>query len=127
MSHASTADKKPKVRERDVQKLILDYLKWHRIFHWRQNVGSMAGKYKGKDWFVRFGYRGMPDIFLMRLVANVWNVNHAVPQIIGIEVKAPNGEQSQMQREFQTEFEKAGGIYILARSLEDVTKRLHET
>ncbi len=120
---------KPPIRERDVQKLILDYLKLHRIFHWRQNVGSTAGKYKGKDWFVRFGYRGMPDIFVVRKYPFYagGGVSHEQVQIVGIEVKAPNGEQSQAQHQFQADFEAAGGIYILAHTLEDVIHRLGET
>ena len=39
---------------------------------------------------------------------------------IGIEVKAPKGKQSESQKAIQAEIEKAGGKYIVARSLDDV-------
>ena len=37
-----------------------------------------------------------------------------------IEVKAPNGKQSDDQKIFESSIRNAGGVYILARSLEDV-------
>jgi hypothetical protein len=117
----------PKILERDIQRQILDYLKLHRIFHWRQNVGSMAGKYKGKDWFVRFGYKGMPDIFVVQNgECGLYGCVHGYTRIFGIEVKGSKGEQSQAQREFEVEFTRAGGRYILAHSLEDFVKGLRQ-
>jgi len=41
-----------------------------------------------------------------------------------IEVKAPKGIQSELQRSFQLQVESHGHRYILARSLEDVTSLL---
>jgi len=38
----------------------------------------------------------------------------------GIEVKSLKGKQRDVQRAFQDAWERRGGIYILARSLEDV-------
>ena len=37
-----------------------------------------------------------------------------------IEVKTPNGKQSEKQKQFQADLESAGGRYILARCVEDV-------
>jgi len=42
----------------------------------------------------------------------------------GIEVKKPKEKQSDEQKEWQAKFENAGGIYILARSLDDVMEIL---
>ena len=41
-----------------------------------------------------------------------------------IEVKAQRGKQRQVQAAWQLAWERRGGIYILARSLEDVYKGL---
>ena len=41
-----------------------------------------------------------------------------------IEVKAPRGKQRDVQVAWQTAWEKRGGIYILARSLDDVYRAL---
>ena len=96
--------------EHEVQTTIIDWLKMKRIFFWRANNGAMSIAHKGKSRFIRFGKKGSPDIFVI-----------VGGKIFGIEVKAANGYQSQVQREFETEFTRAGGEYILAYSLEDVT------
>lgn len=61
--------------------------------------------------FYRFGALGSPEIICV-----------IKGQFVGIEVKAPKGKQSEYQKEFQRNLEKAGGRYILALSLEDVIK-----
>jgi hypothetical protein len=73
----------------------------------------MVGTYKGKRRFVKFGPKGGPDIFAV-IAGNIF----------GIEVKADNGFQSQVQKEFEVEFTRAGGVYLLCFSLEDVIRRL---
>jgi hypothetical protein len=40
--------------------------------------------------------------------------------IYGIEVKSPTGHMNENQQAFKEGFENAGGIYVLARSLDDV-------
>lgn len=101
------------LRERDIQKTILDYLALHRIFHWRANTGAFAAEHRGRSRFVRFGKKGQPDI--MVVFRGVF---------IAIEVKRPGEAQTEAQREFQVDLELAGGVYVLACSLEDVTKCL---
>jgi VRR-NUC domain len=97
------------VKESDIQRQILDYLRLKRIFHFRNNSGAFAGEYKGKQRFFRFGAAGSPDIICV-----------IAGQFVGIEVKAPKGRMSDHQKEFQEKLEAAGGKYILAYSLEDV-------
>jgi hypothetical protein len=98
-----------KATEHSTQSAILDYLTLVGVFHYRNNSGAMAGEYKGKKWFMRFGAVGSPDI-----VAVVDG------RYIGIEVKGTGGKQSEAQKQFQEKLEKAGGRYILAYSLEDI-------
>lgn len=45
-------------------------------------------------------------------------------RFLGIEVKAPGGQQSAPQILFERRCGRAGGIYILAKSVEDVEKAL---
>ena len=99
------------LREHEIQRQILDWLKLKHIMHWRSNTGAMAGSHKGKRWYVKFGPKGGPDIFAV-----------IKGQIFGIEVKAHDGFQSQVQKEFEVEFVKAGGVYLLCYSVEDVTQ-----
>ena len=107
------------IREHDIQSQILDWLKLKRWMHWRQNSGAMGGEYqskrtgKNKKWYVRFGRKGIPDIFVIRSGV-CW----------GIEVKLPGKDQSREQYEFQVEFERSGGRYILAFSLDDAIRAM---
>lgn len=99
------------MKESAIQRQILDWLERSHIFCWRHNVGGMAGSHKGKRWFVRFGKPGMPDIFA------VWR-----GLITAIEVKGPKGRLSPEQEAWRDEFRRAGGFYVVARRLEDVTE-----
>jgi len=100
-----------KLKEKDTQRTVLDWLALNRIFHYRNNSGAMSGVHNGKQRFFRFGAKGSPDI-----VAVVRG------QFVGIEVKGSDGRQSPDQKKFEEELTKSGGIYILARSLEVVIK-----
>lgn len=103
---------KPKtavLKEADIQRQILHWLKLKGIFHFRSNTGAFAGEYKGKKRFVRFGKKGTPDIFAV-----------LGGKIFGIEVKRPKGELSEDQVRFGNELLAAGGEYIVASCLEDV-------
>ena len=100
-----------KATEAQIQKGILDYLGYRNIFHWRNNVGAMAGEHKGKRWYVKFGEKGQPDIFAL-----------VDGELFGIEVKRDKGVQSPEQKAYEVEFVRNGGFYILARSIDDVSK-----
>jgi len=84
------------VKESNIRKTIQDYLRW-------------AG------WFVYYNlqglgcYPGLPDLVAVK-----------DGRVVHIEVKAPNGVQSEKQKKFQKKLEAAGGEYILARDVEDV-------
>lgn len=95
--------------EKATQKAILDYLEYKKIFHYRNNSGGGMFKGNNKDYFVRFGAVGSPDIVCV-----------IGGQYVGIEVKDIKGKLSEGQQSFKERLEKAGGKYILARSLEDV-------
>jgi hypothetical protein len=94
------------VKEADIQKAIIEWLTWKKIFHYRNNSGAFVDSQKH---FYRFGAIGSPDIVCV--------ING---QYVGIEVKAPKGKQSDHQQEFQRKLEAAGGRYILAHSIDDV-------
>jgi hypothetical protein len=100
--------------ESEIQHAIL--LRWGshpRMRLARTNTG--AAKVKGR--FVRFGIPGQPDI--QGLIS-------PSGRYIGIEVKTKTGKQSDAQKTFQRVVESLGGIFILARSVEDVDRALAE-
>ena len=73
---------------------------------WRANVGvARIG-----NRVIRFGIPGQADL------------TGILPdgRRLEIEVKSPAGAQSDDQRNFQKMIERFGGVYVLARSVEDV-------
>jgi len=96
------------VKESEVQRAILDYLKIKRVFYYRQNTGGIVAE---SGHFVRYGTPGSPDIICV-----------IKGQYVGIEVKAPKGKQNPNQIQFQQDLERAGGRYVLAYSLDDIIK-----
>lgn len=74
---------------------------------WRQNTGVAR---MGPDRVVRFGVPGQADL------------TGILPggRRLEIEVKSPTGQQTPEQRNYQRMVERFGGVYVLARSVEDV-------
>lgn len=111
------------MRERDTQREIL--LAWGATPHlriWRQNTGVgwfCAGKPARKSdpgaYPVKFGLKGQADISGVVLPSG---------RRLEIETKTVTGRQSDEQRSFQEMIERFGGLYVLARSLEDVDAAL---
>jgi hypothetical protein len=84
------------------------------IFMFRINVGVFRPMRGEQARAIRSAPDGTPDLLGVK----------AHGQAFGIEVKASKGRQSQAQKNWQRAWEKRGGIYILARSVEDVYKGL---
>lgn len=97
---------KMKSSEKDTQRTILEYLALKGIFHYRQNTGAFKD---AQGHMYRFGATGSPDIVCVYR-----------GRYVGIEVKGEKGKQSPGQEQFQANLEAAGGLYIVARSLDDV-------
>lgn len=74
---------------------------------WRQNTGAMSDK-RGR--IVRFGVPGAADI------SGILNDGRRLE----IEVKSSTGRESKEQIAFEKMIRKYGGVYIIARSIEDV-------
>ncbi len=100
------------MKESVVLAAIGDYLEVRGRCFWRMNSGGMFRE--GRHFALpKHTPRGLPDFFVV-----------AAGQIYGLEVKKPKevGKtyQSKVQREFQTWFEKHGGMYFVVRSIDDV-------
>jgi hypothetical protein len=105
------AAEQPRSSETVLMRQILAALS--QTFHpagvfWRVNVGRATDRHGN---VIRFGLPGQADI------AGVIGGRH-----VEIEVKALTGRQSQPQRNWQAAVERAGGTYILARSVEDAIR-----
>jgi hypothetical protein len=79
------------------------------VFEWRNNTG--VARHPITQQHVRFGIPGGSDLLVI------------VPpfgRFLGLETKAARGRQSKKQRVFQAAVERAGGVYAVARTLEEV-------
>lgn len=91
-----------------------------QIIHYLKSIGAVVGKTKtmgvkrGRSYcFDPYTFLGYPDLtcFLKN-------------RLYFIEVKSPQGKQSEYQNNFQELCNKANIPYILAKSLEDVTSAI---
>lgn len=97
--------------EKEIQnQILIRFGARHDMRIWRNNTGAI----KVGERFVSFGLKGSADILgLLR-----------GGRFLAIEVKAASGRQSPDQKSFQKMIEDFGGLYILARSVEDVERGL---
>ena len=109
--------------ENSVTKACVAYLSIKGAFVWRNNSRTVMVPGKGgKPRPMFFGYPGSPDIL------------GVLPggRMIGVECKRPLGprggtrgsDQSDDQKAFQSEMQRRGGLYVLARSLDDLVKAM---
>jgi len=100
--------------EAQVQESILDWLRWNKIFHFRNNTGAFKSSYTNKrgetkDYYTKFGTPGSPDIICV--IEGVF---------VGIECKSPKKGLSPDQRLFRDALKEHRGVYLIAKSLDDV-------
>lgn len=104
--------------EAQIQQAILTYLQMlenHEQLYFLRN-NSFAGyiqRNNGSVGRIRNNKAGTPDIIICYQ-----------GRFVGIEVKSPKGRQSVDQLVAQQVIEKCGGVYILARDVDDVRKRI---
>lgn len=101
------------MRESVIQAQILEAigaLPWLRV--WRNNTGALTDK---RGQLITFGLRGSADIF---------GVMAPDGRFLAIEVKNQKGRQTQQQAAFEKMVSSMGGLYVLARSVDDVYKAL---
>lgn len=109
--------------ERDLVYLILSTWGAHPSLRiWRANTGvgwfangQPARKTDRGAYAVKFGTPGQGDISGLVLPSG---------RRLEIECKTERGRQSDDQKSFQRMIETFGGLYVLARSLEDVDRAL---
>jgi hypothetical protein len=93
--------------ESEVLRACLDYLAARGIFAWRNNTGG--ARVEGNR-FIRFGVKGSPDIL------------GVMPdgRILCVECKSAKGRLTREQREFGEAVLRRGGVYVVARGVEDL-------
>ena len=96
-----------------VQSILIEFGARSDLRMWRSNTGAaMWRKSNGSSGgMVRFGMPGQADIS---------GIMRPGGRRIEIECKTKNGRQSKEQQAWQRMIEWAGGLYVIARSIEDV-------
>jgi hypothetical protein len=120
------------MKERDLQKLVMDYLAAKHILTFRMQSSFTVSEYKGKKRAFRSGVVGMADILAFRKRRAEYLQDAAIPgdyrfdiiTPVWIELKAPGGKQSDFQKSFQAQVESNGHRYLLIRSLDELEAQL---
>lgn len=99
-------------RESGIQRAILDWLMYNRVFAWREARIPTPIR------------RGRQIVGLRRADPHTLGIPDILAcyqgRLIGIEVKTDTGRQRPDQEAWQEKVETAGGLYLLARSVDDV-------
>ncbi len=91
---------------------VLKALRTHPAVAWAERMNSGAAKVEGR--FIRFGWRGCPDV-LGQLKDG---------RLLGVEVKAQAGRLRPKQALFLARIRAAGGVAFVARDCRDVLREL---
>lgn len=99
-----------KSKETDVQAAICDYLALKGYLFSRTNNSPIYDRTRGAFRALpKYTRRGWPDICLI-----------SRGTFFGIEVKSDNGKLSKDQQQLGDEINKNGGLYVVARSIDDL-------
>jgi len=103
--------------EQELQKQIIEYLTYKKIFCWRNNSGAVVSTYKGKKRLIRYGLKGSADIFCV------------LPdgRFFCVEVKLKKNKPTVDQLVFLAAVTKNNGVAAVAYCLEDVETALKRT
>jgi hypothetical protein len=98
--------------ESDVLKAALATLEMHPKVAWVARMNSGAFQIEGR--FIKAGFRGCSDILGMLKGG----------RLIAVECKSSKGKESADQAAFGAAVAKDGGLYIVARSVDDIMEGL---
>ena len=100
---------KEKVKESDIQKSCIDYLKYKNIFCFKiANTGTFK---KATGSYIPSQTKGIPDL-----------VMHLHGEVRYVEFKTPTGRMSEHQIAFKEECDKARIYYYIIRSLDELVE-----
>ena len=99
--------------EAQIQRQIMDYLNANpKVFAWRQNTGGVP-LHDGSGGFRPAPFKGVSDII---------GVMKPAGQVLAIEVKSQSGKLNAEQSHFLDSVRRAGGVAIVATSVDDVER-----
>lgn len=119
------------MKETDLQKVIIQYLKLHKIYHLRLNSGKILASYKDKKRMINLCPEGTPDIMLIKDGKTIFLELKSSPLIQKAWVKkieawkrtaylSDYNRREVMQYKAMQEIIKAGAEVHLVASLDEV-------
>jgi hypothetical protein len=96
--------------EAAVLRSCLDYLRFRGVACWRQNSGALVTP--GGGFLRAADINGVADIIGLLPSG----------RFLAVECKSSRGRQSEAQRAFQAMVEGSGGLYLIARDIEDLKR-----
>lgn len=106
--------KQRQIPESQIVNACLRWLWLHGCYVWRNNSG--AWKPEGADRYIHYGTPGSADIIGVTRCG----------RFIAVEAKTLKGKLSPLQEVFKERVEDHNGIFILARSIDDLELRKAE-
>lgn len=106
------------MRETELVKQCLEYLRLKGVFAWRNNSGMNVSEYKGNKRVIRFGQPGAADILG---VLGVMSLGRA----LAVECKIWPNKPSQLQANWLNNFTAHGGLAVVVWSLDDLMQHEH--
>lgn len=102
--------------EAAIQRAILEWLAWKHILAFRVNSGKVLVNYggEGSTRMIKLAPPGTADI--------IGITPDGTGRLLAIECKTRKGKQTPEQVEFEQRVTEQGGIYILARGVEDIER-----
>lgn len=123
--------------EAQLQADVLRYLASRGLFVWRNNTGSVSGIVASIERALIKALPYCARVITLILAPFKRGIDFGLPgsadvlvilppdgRFLAIECKSPSGVQSEKQRRYQAAVERSGGLYILARSVDDVRRRI---
>ena len=107
------------VKEKHIQKAILEWGLYNRILMHRINVIGTPYQKDGITYYRPATNSGMADIICTHVVEKI-------PVNVWLEVKSAKGKMSSSQIAFRDTVRKHRGHYYVVRSIEDVENALRE-
>jgi hypothetical protein len=92
-----------------VNQILCALSKFSHIRVWANNTGSAMSF--DSERIIKFGLEGSADIL---------GVKGPTGQLICIEIKTGSARQSEAQKRFEKVITERGGIYVVARSVDDI-------
>lgn len=100
-------------KETDLTSMAVQYLVLQGVYAWRNNSG--VARTDGR--WIRYGKVGSADVI---------GVMPGFGRFIGVETKTDENKLSKSQKEFRAELQSRNGIYIVARSIQELDEKYEE-